>query len=144
MLLPSPSPPRLRASQAAQPRAPAQALQPSPSFPPPCPYRPSQSRPTLAFGPPPTAARCQRAAAPPLRESADARGGASGALRREFAVCGGGGTAVGGGKRLWVKGKAVGQSKLALPFADRRKSLLCCKNGQNILATRSWHPKGKP
>lgn len=45
-----------------------------PAFLPTHPRRPSQSQPTLVWGPPPAAARCQRAAAPPLRESAGSGG----------------------------------------------------------------------
>lgn len=64
-----------------------------PLSPVPSPLRPSQSEPTLAFGPPPAAARCQRAAAPPLRESADAGGGASEAPLHQLTRCAGGGAA---------------------------------------------------
>ncbi|CAI9176306.1 unnamed protein product [Rangifer tarandus platyrhynchus] len=83
MLLPSSSPPCFRAPQAAQALAPTRALQPSPLFPPPAVPAPPQPIPAYAcLRPAPTAAaRCQRAAAPPLRERADAGGRGPGGAR---------------------------------------------------------------
>lgn len=76
-------PPCFRAPQAAQALAPTRALQPSPLLPPPS--VPAQPQPIPAYAclrpAPPAAARCQRAAAPPLRERADAGGRGPGGAR---------------------------------------------------------------
>lgn len=144
MLLPSSSPPCFRAPQAAQALAPTRALQPSTLLPPPAVPPPPQPIPAYAClrPAPAAAARCQRAAAPPLRERADAGGrGPGGAragacrVRRRW-----------GCRRREKEGLSWERQwdnlKRQCPFWNQRKSLLWCKNREDILATINWHTKG--
>lgn len=109
----------LRAPQAAQARAQARALQPSPLLPPALPALP-QPIPAHACLPP--APRCRQVSArrcpAPSPERRREGGGASKGQRTKLTRCGGGGAAAEGRERVKVLGKAVGQTRPALPLPD--------------------------
>lgn len=48
------------------------------------------------------------------------------------------------GKTTVGQGKGSGTIQTSSALCRQTQISSCCKNGQNILGTRSWHPKGKP